>query len=65
MSDLAPGVTRCVGAFRRTCLILTDTILCDACWAEVLSRPPRERREIAKRRRLTKAGWERAREGRG
>ena len=29
-------MTRCVGAFRRVCFILTDRQLCDACYAEVV-----------------------------
>ena len=28
-------MSRCVGAFRRVCFMLTDRILCDACWQAV------------------------------
>jgi hypothetical protein len=34
---------RCVGAFRRVCLALTDAILCPACWAEVERIDPKGR----------------------
>lgn len=33
--DMPAGLRRCVGAFRRPCLILTDAILCPACWAVI------------------------------
>lgn len=32
-------VEKCVGAFKRPCTNLTDSILCDACWDFVASVP--------------------------
>jgi len=57
---LPPGVRRCVGAFRRPCVILTDAILCPTCQAVIDGMDPERRDAIARAPTLTRAGWERA-----
>lgn len=57
---LPPGVRRCVGAFRRPCVILTDAILCPSCQRVVDGMKPERIRAIANGPTLTRAGWERA-----
>lgn len=53
----APPVRRCVGAFLRPCVILTDAILCEPCWRPVDATSPEALMHMDTRPRLTNRGW--------
>jgi hypothetical protein len=54
---LTPGsapLARCVGAFRRGCVMLTTAVLCDTCWTDVESVDPKQRRHVGGRYRVVR-----------